>query len=397
MNPLPVTVVSGFQGVGKTALLQHVLDNCQGKNVAVLVNDSTVDRTRICVRPSETPQIALGQGCICCTLRESLIVEVGRLALEQKYDYLLIESAAIAEPLQVVESFTFKDDQGTSLSRYARLDALVTVVDARTFFEEYVKADYLTQRGLALDPKDDRTVVDVLIDQVEFANVIVLNKTDLVPAEYVEIVAALLRKLNPVAEIIPATHGQVPLEKILNTGQFDARKIDQSAGWIHAAQNDDPTPDRHGISSFVYRARRPFCPERLLKVLESPHEGLLRVKGLFWLCTRMAVAGLLDLAGGACRLESAGYWLAALPDEEARADAEQWQAAQAIWDENWGDRRQELVFIGIKFDHAAVKKALDGALLTDQEMKQSPAVWAVMEDPFGEWDTPDEETDEDEE
>lgn len=385
MKPLPVTVLSGFRGAGKTALVAHILANRHGKNVAVLVNGGVAPAVE------GVTVLALPLGCVCCSLQDGLILAVGRLAQEQRYDYLVLEASAIAEPLAIAETFAFTDDQGNSLSKYARLDTLVTVVDARTFIDEYVRADYLVHRGLALDPRDDRTVVDVLVDQVEVANVLVLNKTDLVPPHHAAVVAAILRKLNPTAELLHATHGQVPLEQILNTRKFDYAAAQAAANLLPAGQPDEGPPDAHGISHFVYRARRPFHPDRLMKVLESPHRGLLRVKGLFWLCTRMAVAGLLGLAGGAARLASAGYWLAALPDDEARADKARWDAAQKGWDAEWGDRRQELLFVGIKLDHAALRQALDAALLTDGEMTPGPAAWAVLDDPFGEWEMPEEE------
>jgi G3E family GTPase len=404
MKRLPVTIVSGFSGAGKTTLLNHLINNRGDLKIAVLVNDARAVNiaAQITPRPeaalsAEEILIAAPRGCICCSLQEEMVVKLLELAAEQKYDYLFIEATGIAEPRALAERFTQVERSGGSLAQYVRLDTMVTVVDCRTFLDEYVKADYLIERGYALDLKDERTIVDVLIHQVEFANVILLNKTDKIPDDYSATIAAILKKLNPEAEVIRTTFSQVPLEKVINTNKFDFATAEAVSDWAHEAQAV-PTPEteKYGISSFVYRSRKPFHPGRFMAFLQSPHPELLRAKGLFWLCTRMAQAGQLGLAGASCSLESAGYWLAALPEEEARADAAQWEAVQAIWDADWGDRRQELVFIGYRMDHKAMIQGLDAALLTDEEMDQSPAAWAVLEDAFGEWDSPEDEMPEDE-
>ncbi len=313
-------------------------------------------------------------------------MEVARLAREGRFDYLLIESTGISEPLPVAETFTFTDEAGASLSEIARLDTLATVVDAAGFLGDYESVDDLRQRGLAIGDDDERSVVDLLVDQIEFCNVLVLNKADQVRPEELARLSAILAHLNPEARIIPTTFGRVPLEQLLNTGLFDFERAALAPGWLKELRGEHiPETEEYGISSFVYRARRPFHPQRFWGCLQSDWGGVLRSKGLFWLASRPALVGIWSHAGGLGRSEPGGLWWAVAPGAAWPDEPEERKAIQELWQEPWGDRRQELVLIGIDMDQALLTAMLDACLLSDAELAQGETAWANYPDPFGAW------------
>ncbi|MEC8903404.1 MAG: zinc metallochaperone GTPase ZigA [Pseudomonadota bacterium] len=393
---LPVTVLSGFLGAGKTTVLNHILNNRDGLRVAVIVNDMSeinIDaatvKNEVSFNRAEEKLVEMSNGCICCTLREDLLEEIERLAHEGRYDYLVIESTGISEPLPVAETFTFADEDGKSLSEISRLDSMVTVVDALNFLKDYDEAKFLNEVGESLGEEDERSVADLLVEQVEFADILLMSKTDLVSEQELARLKSILQTLNTEAIQIPIEHGKVPLDKVLNTGRFSFERAQQSPGWLKEMRGEHvPETEEFGISSFSYEARRPFDPQKFYDFIHSKDIAgkLIRSKGFFWLATRPQLAGSWSQAGGMARYGAAGLFWKAVPKEQWPEDPEYLKAIEEQWMEPFGDMRQELVVIGQGLNKNDIIERLDRCLLTDDQLIQGHHVWAEMPDPFPAWE-----------
>ena len=395
MRKLPVTVLSGFLGAGKTTVLNHILSNRDGLRVAVIVNDmSEVNIDAALIRDgganlSRTQEqlVEMTNGCICCTLRDDLLSEVRQLAQQDRFDYLLIESTGIAEPLPVAATFDFRDENGQSLSDVAQLDTMVTVVDCANLLKDYGSSDFLADRGETAGDGDDRTLVDLLVEQIEFANVVILNKVSTATAAQQDADRKIIIGLNPDAKLIEADYGMVDIRSVLGTGLFNFAEAETHPLWfkeLHGFKGHIPETEEYGIRSFVYRAKRPFDPARFHAFINRDWPGVIRAKGFFWIATRPDHVGEISQAGALVKTGKMGLWWTSVPKKHWPDDPGFERMLAPYMDAIWGDRRQEIVFIGADpMSEAGLRKELDACLV--EEVSFTPAAWRRLSDPFPDW------------